>query len=197
MKKSRFTEEQIAYALKQVELGMAVGGVCRKLGIEEATVCLWRKKHGGPRPIQLKRMRLPDEENRKLRLLVDDPSLNKAMLQEVVTKSSEACPEASPGGSAQERFGSREQRALRIVSMTRSTLRKRACLCGIVGRAAAVAGKQSRWRQRHNTLWGMDFAIDGLFDGRRIRARGEHVRHREILHLFLHRRPGVRRASSV
>jgi len=46
MKKSRFTEEQIAYALKQVELGMAVGEVCRKMGIAEATFHLWRKKYG-------------------------------------------------------------------------------------------------------------------------------------------------------
>ncbi len=47
MKKSRFSEEQIAYALKQVELGMAVGEVCRKMGIAEATFYVWRKKYGG------------------------------------------------------------------------------------------------------------------------------------------------------
>ncbi|CAD7714550.1 hypothetical protein LMG31886_10820 [Xanthomonas hydrangeae] len=47
MKKSRFTEEQIAYALKQVELGMSVGEVCRKMGIAEATFYVWRKKYVG------------------------------------------------------------------------------------------------------------------------------------------------------
>ena len=46
MKKSRFTEEQIAYALKQAELGMAVGEICRKMGIAEATFYVWRKKYG-------------------------------------------------------------------------------------------------------------------------------------------------------
>lgn len=137
--------EQIAYALKQVELGVAVGGVCRKPGIAEATFYLWRKKHSGPRPTELKCLRLRDEENRKLRQLVDDPSLNKAMLQEVVTKSTECCPEACPGRSAQERFGSRERHALRIVSMTRSALRKRACLYEIVGR-------HSRSRRRRQPI---------------------------------------------
>ena len=47
MKQSRFTEEQIAYALKQVELGMSVGEVCRKISIAEATFYVWRKKYGG------------------------------------------------------------------------------------------------------------------------------------------------------
>lgn len=86
MKKSRFTEEQIAYALKQVELGTAVGEVCRKMGIAEATFYVWRKKYGGLGPPELKRLRVLEEENRKLKQLVADLSLDKAMLQEVVTK---------------------------------------------------------------------------------------------------------------
>ncbi|KOB04169.1 transposase, partial [Xanthomonas arboricola pv. corylina] len=55
MKKSRFTEEQVAYALKQAELGMAVGEICRKMGIAEATFYVWRKKYGGLGPSELKR----------------------------------------------------------------------------------------------------------------------------------------------
>ena len=86
MKKSRFTEEQIAYALKQVELGTAVGEVCRKMGIAEATFYVWRKKYDGLGPSELKRLRVLEEENRKLKQLVADLSLDKAMLQEVVTK---------------------------------------------------------------------------------------------------------------
>lgn len=86
MKKSRFTEEQIAYALKQSELGTAVGEICRKMGIAEATFYVWRKKYGGLGPSELKRLRLLEEENRKLKQLVADLSLDKAMLQEVVTK---------------------------------------------------------------------------------------------------------------
>lgn len=86
MKKSRFTEEQIAYALKQAELGTTAGEICRKMGVAEATFYVWRKKYGGLGPSELKRLRLLEEENRKLKQLVADLSLDKAMLQEVVTK---------------------------------------------------------------------------------------------------------------
>ena len=86
MKKSRLPEEQIAYALKQAELGTAVGEICRKMGVSEATFYVWRKKYGGLGPSELKRLRLLEDENRKLKQLVADLSLDKAMLQEVVTK---------------------------------------------------------------------------------------------------------------
>ncbi len=86
MKKSRFTEEQIAYALKLAELGTAAGEICRKMGIAEATFNVWRNKYGGLGHSELKRLRLLEEENRKLKQLVADLSLDKAMLQEVVTK---------------------------------------------------------------------------------------------------------------
>jgi putative transposase len=86
MKKSRFTEEQIAYALKQAELGTAVGEICRKMGESEATFYVWWKKYGGLGPSELKRLRLLEDGNRKLKQLVADLSLDKAMLQEVVTK---------------------------------------------------------------------------------------------------------------
>lgn len=86
MKRSRFTEEQIAYALKQAELGTAVGEICRKMGVSEATFYVWLKKYGGLGPSELKRLRLLEDENRKLKQLVADLSLDKAMLQEVVTK---------------------------------------------------------------------------------------------------------------
>ncbi|HEL4111350.1 TPA: transposase [Stenotrophomonas maltophilia] len=61
IKKSCFTEEQVAYALKQVELGMAGGEVCRELGLGEATFYMWRKKYGGLGPSELKRLRLLEE----------------------------------------------------------------------------------------------------------------------------------------
>jgi len=86
VKKSRFTEEQIAYALKQAELGMAVAEICRKLGVAEATFYNWKKKYGGLGPSELKRLRQLEEENRQLKQLVADLSLDKAMLQEVVKK---------------------------------------------------------------------------------------------------------------
>ena len=86
MKKSRFTEEQIAFALKQVELGTRVPEICRKMGISDATFYNWKKKYGGLGPSELKRLRQLEEENRKLKQLVADLSLDKAMLQEVVAK---------------------------------------------------------------------------------------------------------------
>ena len=76
----------MAYALKQAELGTAVGEICRKMGVSEATFYVWRKKYGGVGPSELKRLRLLEDENRKLKQLVADLSLDKAMLQEVVTK---------------------------------------------------------------------------------------------------------------
>ncbi len=86
MKKSKFTDEQIAYALKQAELGLSVQEVCRKMGISDATFYSWRKRYGGVGPSELRRLRQLEEENRKLKQIVADLSLDKAMLQHVVSK---------------------------------------------------------------------------------------------------------------
>jgi putative transposase len=86
VKKSKFTEEQIAFALKQAELGTKVEEVCRKLGISEATFYVWKKRYGGIGPSELRRLRQLEEENRKLKQIVADLSLDKAMLQAVVAK---------------------------------------------------------------------------------------------------------------
>ena len=86
MKKSKFTEEQIAFALKQAESGTRVEEVCRKMGISQATFYAWRKKVGGLGVSELRRLRQLEEENRKLKQLVADLSLDKAMLQDVLTK---------------------------------------------------------------------------------------------------------------
>ena len=86
MRKSKFTDEQIAFALKQVELGISVEEVCRKMGISDATFYVWRKKYGGIGPSELRRLRQLEEENRKLKQIVADLSLDKAMLQAVVAK---------------------------------------------------------------------------------------------------------------
>lgn len=86
MRKSKFTEEQIAFALKQAELGTSVEEVCRKMGISDATFYVWRKKYGGVGPSELRRLRQLEEENRNLKQIVADLSLDKAMLQHVVAK---------------------------------------------------------------------------------------------------------------
>lgn len=86
MKTSKFTEEQIAFALKQAELGTKVEEICRKLGISEATFYNRKKKFGGLGPSELRRLRQLEEENTKLKRLVADLSLDKAMLQDVLAK---------------------------------------------------------------------------------------------------------------
>ncbi|AKJ30800.1 mobile element protein [Caldimonas brevitalea] len=72
MRKSKFTEEQMAYALKQAELGISVEDVCRKMGISSATFYKWRQKYAGVGPSELRRMRQLEEENRKLKQIVND-----------------------------------------------------------------------------------------------------------------------------
>ena len=86
MKSSKFTEEQIAFALKQAETGTSVKEVIRKMGIAEQTFYRWKKKYGGMMPSDLRRLRQLEEENRQLKKLVADLSLDKQMLQDVLSK---------------------------------------------------------------------------------------------------------------
>jgi len=86
MKKSKFTEEQIAYALRQVESGTSVLDACRKLGITEQTFYRWKKKYAGMGVAELRRLRQLEDENRRLKSLVADLTLDKHMLQEVISK---------------------------------------------------------------------------------------------------------------
>ena len=98
MKRSKYTDEQIAFALKQAELGTSVDEVCRKMGVSDATFYNWRKKYGGLGPSELRRLRQLEEENAKLKRLVADLSLDKAMLQDVLAKNFKAFPQAYVGG---------------------------------------------------------------------------------------------------
>lgn len=86
MKKSNFTESQIVFILKQAEDGMAISEVCRKAGISDATFYNWRKKYSGLLPSEMRRLRQLEEENGKLKRIVADLSLDKAMLQDVLSK---------------------------------------------------------------------------------------------------------------
>ena len=86
MKKSRFTEVQVAYALRQAEAGTAVTDVCRSLGISEATFYIWKKKYAGLGLSELRELRQLREENSKLKHLVADLSLDRHILQEIVQK---------------------------------------------------------------------------------------------------------------
>lgn len=86
MTKSRYGEEQIAFALKQTELGTPVSEVCRKMGVLEATIYNWRKKYDGLGPSELKRLKMLEAENARLKRMVADLSLDKVMLQDVLSK---------------------------------------------------------------------------------------------------------------
>ena len=86
MKRSKFTESQIIFALKQSETGVKVEEVCRKMGISEATFYNWKKKYGGLGVPELRRLRQLEEENFKLKQIVADLSLDKQMLQDVLKK---------------------------------------------------------------------------------------------------------------
>jgi putative transposase len=86
MKRSRYSDEQIAYALRQAESGTAVADVCRQLGIAEATFYVWKKKYANLGATELRELRLLREENAKLKRLVAELSLDKHILGEIVRK---------------------------------------------------------------------------------------------------------------
>jgi putative transposase len=86
MKKSRFSEQQIAFVLRQAEEGTPIAEVCRKAGISEASFYGWRKKYGGLVPSEMKRLKQLEEENQRLKKLVADLSLDKEMLQDVIRR---------------------------------------------------------------------------------------------------------------
>ena len=85
-KKSRFTDSQIASILRQAEEGTTVEEVCRKAGITVQTYYRRRQKYGGLMPSEMKRLKQLDEENKRLKKLVADLSLDKEMLQDVIRR---------------------------------------------------------------------------------------------------------------
>ena len=86
MKSSRYSPEQVALGLRQAEEGTPVAEVCRKMGISEQTFYRWKKRFQGMGVAEVRRLRVLEEENRKLKQLVGDLSLDKQMLQDVLRK---------------------------------------------------------------------------------------------------------------
>ena len=84
--KKRFSESQIAFALRQAESGTSVVEIVRKLGISEVTFYRWKKKFGGLGVSELRRLKQIEDENRRLKRLVADLTLDKQILQEVLSK---------------------------------------------------------------------------------------------------------------
>ena len=88
MKRSRFSDEQISYALRQVEGGTAVADACRELGISEATSYIWKRKYANLGGTEVRELRQLREENSKLKRLVADLTLDKHMMAEILRKKS-------------------------------------------------------------------------------------------------------------
>ena len=84
--KKRFTEQQIAFALRQAGSGTPVVEITRKMGISEATFYRWKKQFGGMGVSEVRRLKQLEEENRRLKRLVADLTLDKQMLQDVLSK---------------------------------------------------------------------------------------------------------------
>ena len=103
MKRSRFSEEQIVYAIRQAESGTPVGDLCRQLGVSEATFYTWKKKYAHLGVSELRRLRWVEAENARLKPLVADLLLDKHMLSEALRKQSKTCAPSRTG-----RLGSRD-----------------------------------------------------------------------------------------
>jgi len=86
MKKSRFTEEQIIVALKQLDGGIPAKDVARDLGVNTQTLYRWRRKFGGMEVSDARRLKQLEDENRRLKRLVADLTLDKQMLQDIASR---------------------------------------------------------------------------------------------------------------
>lgn len=86
MKRKHYSVEQIVAVLKQAELGMAVGDIVRQLGISEQTFYRWKKQYNGMQSEQVKELKQLQDENARLKKLVAELSLDKAIMQDVATK---------------------------------------------------------------------------------------------------------------
>ncbi|TCQ09092.1 putative transposase [Sphingomonas sp. PP-CC-3A-396] len=92
IKKSRYTDEQIGFALKQAETGTLVAEVIRRMRISEQTFYRWKKVYGGLGVGELRRLKQLEDENRQLKLLIADLSLDKRILQDVLSKNVWSAP---------------------------------------------------------------------------------------------------------
>jgi putative transposase len=86
MKRGQFTEEQIIGILREVEAGQKASDVCRKYGVSESTFHRWKSAYGGLDASQLKRLRQLEEENRRLKQIVADLTLDNVMLKDITSK---------------------------------------------------------------------------------------------------------------
>ncbi|MGW8191923.1 IS3 family transposase [Sphingomonas hankookensis] len=152
MKKSRFSEQQIAFILKQAEDGTTVEEVCRKAGISIQTYYRWRSKYGGLMPSEMKRLKVLEEENVRLKRLVANLSLDKEMLQDIIRRKN-----VGPGrareivGYLQASYQVSERRACGAFPINRSTQRyqsRRLDQAGLKMRIKELAATRVRYGYR-------------------------------------------------
>ena len=105
MKKSRFTEEQILFALKQGDAGQPVADVCRQMGISEATYYNWKKRYGNLGLLEVRELRQLRDENARLKRLVADLTLDRHVLQEVIKKKGSSPNSGEGGADLEEEVG--------------------------------------------------------------------------------------------
>lgn len=84
MKRKRYKEQQIVFALQQAEAGTPVAEICRKMGVAEQTFYRWKKRYGDLGVSEIRRLKQLEDENRRLKGVVADLTLDKAMLQDVL-----------------------------------------------------------------------------------------------------------------
>ena len=87
MKSSRFSEEQIIRAIKEVDAGRKVADVCRELGVTDQTMYNWRRKYGGMEVSQAKQLKRLEDENRRLKMLLADATLDNQALKAALGKN--------------------------------------------------------------------------------------------------------------
>ncbi len=97
MKATKFTDAQKAFIIRQGEEGALVADICRKAGISQATYFNWKKKYAGMMPSEMKHLRELEQENTRLKKIVADLSLDKAMLQDIVAEKFKAWSEKNAG----------------------------------------------------------------------------------------------------
>jgi len=157
MKKSKHTEEQIAFALRQAQTGTRAEEICRKFGVSQATFYNWKKKYGGLDMSELRRLKQLEAESSRLKRLVADLGLDKEMLRDVIQKSYEASSSSGVGAS--------HGRCVIYCEEGRNLRRRRP------RRRVAAAHRMGRPEiSTTNECWSMDFVADNLFNGHRIRA---------------------------
>nr|WP_233231572.1 IS3 family transposase [Tichowtungia aerotolerans] len=122
MKRKRYTEEQIVYALKQAENGEKIAELCRSMGVSEATFYNWRKKYKGLGVSEVRELRMLRDENRKLKQLVADLSLDKHILQEVIGKKAlKPARKRELAEGACDAYGLSGRRACGLFELSRTT----------------------------------------------------------------------------